>query len=72
MKILVIEDELKLANALARGLKQENYAVEVCNNGDEGLSAALHGEYDLMIIDRMLPGKEGVQFTLKVWLKGER
>ena len=35
MKILVIEDELKLANALARGLKQENYAVEVCNNGDD-------------------------------------
>lgn len=70
MKILVIEDELKLANALSRGLKQENYAVEVYNDGNEGLSAALHGEYDLMIIDRMLPGKEGVEIVKEVRSKG--
>ena len=70
MKILVIEDELKLANALSRGLKQENYAVEVCNDGNSGLSAALHGEYDLMIIDRMLPGKEGVEIVKEVRSKG--
>ena len=70
MKILVIEDELKLANALGRGLKQENYAVEICNDGNEGLSAALHGEYDLMIIDRMLPGKEGVEIVREDRSKG--
>ena len=70
MNILVIEDELRLANALSRGLKQENYAVEVCNDGNDGLSAALHGEYDLMIIDRMLPGKEGVEIVREVRAKG--
>jgi len=66
MKILVIEDELKLANALSRGLKQENYAVDVANNGNIGLSMALHDEYDLMIIDRMLPGKEGLEIVKEV------
>ena len=70
MKILVIEDELKLANALSRGLKQENYAVDVANNGNIGLSMALHDEYDLMIIDRMLPGKEGLEIVKEVREKG--
>lgn len=66
MRILLIEDELKIANALNRGLRQENYTVEVCNDGDSGLSAALHDEYDIMIIDRMLPGKEGVEIIKEV------
>jgi len=70
MKILVIEDELKLANALSRGLKQENYAVDVANNGNIGLSMALHDEYDLMIIDRMLPGKEGLEIVKEMREKG--
>lgn len=70
MKILVIEDELKLANALSRGLKQENYAVDVANNGNIGLSMALHDEYDLMIIDCMLPGKEGLEIVKEVREKG--
>ena len=60
MKVLIIEDETKLANALSRGLRQESYATEVYNDGEDGLAAALHDEYDLMIIDRMLPGKEGL------------
>lgn len=66
MKVLLIEDELKIANALRRGLRQENYSVEVCNDGDTGLSSALHGEYDIMVIDRMLPGKEGVEIVKEV------
>ncbi len=70
MKILVIEDELKLANALSRGLKQENYAVDVANDGNIGLSMALHDEYDLMIIDRMLPGKEGLEIVKEVRANG--
>lgn len=70
MKILVIEDELKLANAISRGLRQENYTVEVCNDGEEGLSSALHGEHDLMIVDRMLPGIEGVEIVKEVRQKG--
>lgn len=56
MKILVIEDEHKLANALKQGFKQEHAAVEVAYDGATGLAAAEGDEYDVIILDRMLPG----------------
>ena len=56
MRILVVEDEHKIAGAIRRGLEQETYAVDVAYDGDEGLSSALTGEYDVIILDRMLPG----------------
>lgn len=56
MRILIIEDEHKIANAIRQGLVQENYAVDVEYDADSGLGAALHETYDVMIIDRMLPG----------------
>ena len=70
MRILVIEDEHKIANALKQGLAQEKYAVDVEYDGDSGLGAALNVEYDLMIIDRMLPGSvEGLEICRQVRLK---
>src|SRR5690348_5783403 len=56
MRILIIEDEHKIANAIKQGLMQENYAVDVEYDGDGGLGSALNEEYDVMVIDRMLPG----------------
>lgn len=56
MRILIIEDEHKLANALRRGLQQESYAVDVSYDADDGLAMATTEPYDLVIIDRMLPG----------------
>lgn len=56
MRILVVEDEHKIAGAIKRGLEQESYAVDVAYDGDEGLSSALTDEYDVIILDRMLPG----------------
>jgi DNA-binding response OmpR family regulator len=56
MRILVIEDEPKIANAIKQGLAQEKYAVDIEYDGDSGLGAALAENYDLLIIDRMLPG----------------
>lgn len=56
MRILVVEDEHKIAGALKRGLEQEKYAVDVEYDADSGLGAALSESYDVMIIDRMLPG----------------
>lgn len=58
MRVLVVEDEHKIAAAIKRGLEQENYAVDVCYNGDDGLAAAEGDDYDLIILDRMLPGKK--------------
>jgi len=56
MRVLVIEDEYKIANAIKRGLAQEGYAVDVAYNGDDGLANALEPSYDIVICDRMLPG----------------
>lgn len=57
MRILVIEDEHKIARALKRALEQESYAVDTCFDGDQGYAMATTEPYDAMIIDRMLPGK---------------
>ncbi len=57
MRILVIEDEHKIARALKRALEQESYAVDVSYDGDDGYAMATTEPYDLMIIDRMLPGE---------------
>lgn len=56
MRILVVEDEHKIANALKRGLEQEAYAVDVSYDGDDGRAMATTEPYDLVILDRMLPG----------------
>lgn len=56
MRILVVEDEHKIARAVARALEQENYAVDVAYDGDEGYAMATTEPYDLAIIDRMIPG----------------
>jgi DNA-binding response OmpR family regulator len=56
MRILLIEDELKIAQAIKRGLEQETFAVDEVNDGHEGYGRALAGKFDLLILDRMLPG----------------
>jgi DNA-binding response OmpR family regulator len=56
MRILVVEDEHKIANAIKQGLEQQAYAVDVAYDGDDGLSMATTEPYDLIILDRMLPG----------------
>lgn len=57
MRILVVEDEHKIARALGRALEQEKYAVDVVYDGDEGYAMATTEPYDLAIIDRMIPGE---------------
>jgi DNA-binding response OmpR family regulator len=56
MRVLVIEDEHKIARALKKALEQETYAVDVAYDGDEGYAMATTEPYDAAIIDRMLPG----------------
>ena len=57
MRVLVVEDEHKIARALKRALEQESYAVDICYDGDEGYAMATTEPYDAAIIDRMLPGE---------------
>ncbi|BCJ49463.1 DNA-binding response regulator [Actinoplanes sp. NBRC 14428] len=59
MRLLVVEDEERLASALRRGLQAEGFAVDVALDGADGLEMARHGEYDAMILDVMLPRLSG-------------
>jgi len=59
MRLLVIEDEPKLAEYLRRGLTQSGYVVDVASDGIDGRHLALEGEYDLILLDVMLPGIDG-------------
>jgi two-component system OmpR family response regulator len=56
MHMLVIEDEARIAGAIKRALELQHYAVDIVNDADGGLAAAVDPDYDLIILDRMLPG----------------
>ncbi len=60
MKLLVIEDEAKLAEYLRKGLSEEGYTVDVAHNGIDGLHLAIEVDYDLLVLDGMLPGIDGL------------
>lgn len=60
MKLLVVEDEIKLAEYLRKGLSDEGYAVDVAHDGLDGLHLALEYPYNLVILDGMLPGLDGL------------
>lgn len=67
MRVLIIEDEPKIAKAIKQGLVLEKFAVDVEHDSDSGLGAALAENYDIMIIDRMLPGSmEGLDICREV------
>jgi two-component system, OmpR family, copper resistance phosphate regulon response regulator CusR len=59
MRVLVVEDEPKLASYLHKGLSENGYVVDVAANGIDGAHLALHGDYDLIVLDVMLPGIDG-------------
>ena len=60
MRLLVIEDEVKLAEYLRKGLTEEGYVVDVAHNGVDGLHLAMEADYDLLVLDGMLPGIDGL------------
>jgi two-component system OmpR family response regulator len=63
VRLLVVEDEARLARALQRGLAAEGFAVDVATDGPSGLDLARHGDYDAMILDVMLPRLSGYQLV---------
>lgn len=69
MKILLVEDEVKVAGFIKKGLESEFYSVDVAYDGREGLRIGLSNDYDLIILDIMLPFKDGV--TLMKELRSE-
>jgi DNA-binding response OmpR family regulator len=63
MRILVVEDDKKVARFLERGLREEGYSVDVAHDGADGLMKARVYDYDLLILDVMLPGKSGLEIV---------
>ena len=71
MKILIVEDEHKIANVLKQGLEQEHYVVDTAYDGNEGYDLASSESYDLLILDRLLPGIDGLTICKKLREKGD-
>ena len=70
MRILVVEDEKKVARFIQQGLEEEHYAVDVTHDGNQGLEMAESGNYDVIVLDVLLPGKDGFAITRE--LRAER
>ena len=60
MKILIVEDEIMIAEAVAQVLRKNNYSVDIAADGEDGLDCALSGIYDAVILDIMLPKRDGL------------
>jgi DNA-binding response OmpR family regulator len=71
MHILFVEDEAKIANFVRAGLKEQGFVVDYCDNGDEGYTRALDNEYDALVLDIMVPGKDGLSILKNLRRKGQ-
>jgi len=70
LRVLVVEDEKSLAGLIKSGLEEEKYSVDVAYDGEEGLLLAEHEGYDLIILDIMLPGIDGVELMKRLRKSG--
>jgi DNA-binding response OmpR family regulator len=70
MRILVVEDERKIADALKKGLEAEGYQVTTALSGEDGYFCLTTEEYDLMLLDLMLPGRDGIEILKTIRSKG--
>jgi two-component system copper resistance phosphate regulon response regulator CusR len=72
MKLLIVEDDPKTADSVQRGLEAEGHSVAVARTGDEGLAAIRSGVFDLVILDWMLPGRDGIELLRELRRSGEK
>ncbi|MCS7230115.1 MAG: response regulator transcription factor [Candidatus Kryptonium sp.] len=66
MRLLLIEDEKELTKALKKGLKEAGYSVDVAYDGESGISMAISGQYDCIILDLKLPKKDGLEVCKEI------
>ena len=66
MRVLIVEDDRRLAHQLKKGMEELGYAVAVASEGTEGLEAARRGEFDVLVLDVMLPGLDGFSIVRRL------
>lgn len=70
MRILLVEDEPRMANVIAKGLREHSYAVDIAIDGDAGLYLVSINDYDLIILDVLLPGRDGFEVCREMRKRG--
>lgn len=70
MNVLYVEDEVRIADFVCAGLKEQGFVVDYCDNGDEGYIRARDNEYDVLVLDIMVPGKDGLSILKKLRQSG--
>lgn len=70
MHVLFVEDEEKIANFVRTGLKEQGFVVDYCDNGNEGYARAMENQYDAIVLDIMVPGKDGLAILKSLRLAG--
>lgn len=70
MNVLFVEDEARIADFVRAGLKEQGFVVDYCDNGDEGIYRALENEYDVIVLDIMIPGKDGLSILKSLRREG--
>ncbi|MFP3126686.1 response regulator transcription factor [Ectobacillus funiculus] len=71
MRLLLVEDEIRVARFISQGLREHHYVVDVANDGEEASELAYEEEYDLIIVDLMIPKKNGLRLIKELRLNGE-
>ena len=71
MRILLVEDEPRMANVIAKGLREQSYAVDVAEDGDAGLYQASLNDYDLIVLDVLLPQRDGYEVCRELRTRGD-
>ncbi len=70
MRVLIVEDDRNLGGFLRKAFREEGYAVDLAEAGDTGLVSALEGDYDCVVLDLMLPGRDGFQVVREIRERG--
>lgn len=70
MKVLIVEDEKKISDFVIKGLKEQGFAVDLADNGDDGYCLAMTQSYDAIVLDIMLPGRDGLSILKSLRAKG--
>lgn len=71
MHILLVEDELKIADFVCMGLKEQGFVVDYCDNGDQGLQRGMEHQYDAIVLDIMVPGQDGLSILKSLRAAGQ-